>query len=164
MNHKALSNVFAQMRYRCNNPNCKAYKWYGAKGIKVKWNSSKDFIDWALSNGYREGLTIDRIDTTGNYEPSNCQWISREDNTVKSAIRGSNNSNVVVSVDEASEMCEAYATGLFTYQEIANHSNCSQPTVSKIISQARKQGADIPLLKSHYDKSIGKSVRNKIII
>ena len=42
------------------------------------------FHDWAMANGYSEGLTIDRIDSSGNYEPSNCQWLTRSENSKKS--------------------------------------------------------------------------------
>ena len=70
---------WADMRHRCNNPNHKCYKDYGARGIKVctEWNASfVAFYEWAQANGYDESLTLDRIDNDGNYEPNNCRWIS----------------------------------------------------------------------------------------
>ena len=51
-------------------------EWLGENGFS-------SFYKWALDNGYQEGLTIDRIDENGNYEPSNCQWITRSENTIK---------------------------------------------------------------------------------
>lgn len=73
-----LHKTWTNMRYRCNNPNCKSYKDYGGRGISVceEWNSYEAFRDWSLQNGFAEGLSIDRIDVNGNYEPSNCRWVS----------------------------------------------------------------------------------------
>lgn len=68
------------MKARCHNPRNHHYPWYGAKGIQVceEWrNSFETFYEWAISIGYNEDLTIDRIDTTGNYCPENCRFVSR---------------------------------------------------------------------------------------
>ena len=77
--HTKLYGVWCTMKSRCNNPNAQHYQNYGARGIKVCKEWEKDFqsfYDWALSSGYREGLTIDRKNVNGDYEPDNCRWAS----------------------------------------------------------------------------------------
>jgi len=71
------------MLQRCENPNDHSYKDYGGRGITVcdEWHDSVIFINWALASGWREGLTLDRIDNDGNYESSNCRWITRKENS-----------------------------------------------------------------------------------
>ena len=82
MRDKRLYNVWACMKQRCQNPKHTAARWYYEKGIRVcdEWQSFKKFEKWALSNGYADDLTIDRIDSEKNYEPSNCRWVSRSEN------------------------------------------------------------------------------------
>lgn len=78
--------IWRDMIKRCYNTKCDCYKWYGEKGISVcdEWRTSySNFRDWAKLNGYNDGLTIDRIDPNKNYEPSNCQWLTRSENTAK---------------------------------------------------------------------------------
>ena len=68
------------MRNRCTNPNNSLWKWYGGKGITVcsSWQYSYfKFKVWALSSGYSQGLTLDRVDGCIGYKPSNCRWASR---------------------------------------------------------------------------------------
>ena len=81
--NKRLYNVWRGMLTRCENPNSKSYKDYGARGISVcdEWHTFKNFLDWSISNGYDENapfgmFTIDRIDTDKDYCPDNCQWVS----------------------------------------------------------------------------------------
>lgn len=74
--------IWAAIKRRCFNKNTKTYGYYGARGITMcdEWrNNFLAFRDWALVNGYNEGLTIDRIDVNGNYEPSNCRWVTQKE-------------------------------------------------------------------------------------
>lgn len=70
------------MEARCTNPNNKRFKDYGGRGIVICEEWLKDFMNfynWAINNGYKEDLTIDRIDVNGNYEPSNCRWVTQKE-------------------------------------------------------------------------------------
>ncbi|MBV7505644.1 hypothetical protein KW850_10290 [Bacillus sp. sid0103] len=63
---------------RCTNPNASNYHNYGGRGISIchEWRTDfMNFYSWAIDNGYQEGLSLERIDVNGNYEPSNCKWI-----------------------------------------------------------------------------------------
>jgi hypothetical protein len=71
------------MKERCTNPNHKNYNLYKGK-LCQEWYDSKAFIAWAYQNGYEDGLTIDRIDSSKGYSPSNCQWLTQSDNAKKS--------------------------------------------------------------------------------
>lgn len=78
-----LYRVWASFRNRCNNPKSRPYHNYGARGISIcaEWDDYKTFVDWAMANGYKKGLEIDRINNNGNYEPSNCRFVTPMVNT-----------------------------------------------------------------------------------
>lgn len=76
-----LYRIYVGMQTRCYNKNYHGYKNYGGRGITVceEWMKGfSNFASWALSHGYADNLSIDRIDVNGNYEPSNCRWATQE--------------------------------------------------------------------------------------
>lgn len=82
LSNTRLYSIWDGMKKRCYSPKHESYKYYGGRGITIcdEWrNNFKLFYDWALDNGYKEYLTIDRIDVNGNYEPSNCRWVTMKE-------------------------------------------------------------------------------------
>ena len=95
-----LRNVHSSMIQRCENPKRQQYSRYGGRGIKVceEWHNYENFRKWALENGYKHPLKLDRIDNNGNYEPSNCRWVTNTENC-------RNKSNNITLVYEGKEKC-----------------------------------------------------------
>jgi hypothetical protein len=82
MSKTKIYHVWLSMRERCSKKSNKSYKNYGEKGIKVckEWDDNfMVFYDFAISNGYKDGLTIDRINSNKGYEPSNCRFITTKE-------------------------------------------------------------------------------------
>lgn len=101
--------IWKTMRERCNTKTCKKYPIYGGRGILIceEWDDYASFRSWAHSHGYKGNLTIDRIDVNGNYEPSNCRWV-----TV--AEQANNRRNTIFVVDDGvkisfADFCRKYS-------------------------------------------------------
>lgn len=73
---KKLDTVWRNIKRRCGDKNNKDY---GGRGITIckEWKEFENFYNWAINNGYKENLTIDRINVNGNYEPDNCRWVTQ---------------------------------------------------------------------------------------
>lgn len=82
--NKGLYWAWKSMKQRCQNPRCKAYHNYGARGISVcdEWQTFEPFCSWALENGYEKGLDLDRINNNDGYYPENCRWVDRQENVL----------------------------------------------------------------------------------
>lgn len=76
---KRLNNIWNSMKRRCYNETDISYKNYGAKGICVcdEWMFFDNFYEWSMNNGYKEELSIDRINGNKNYSPDNCRWATQ---------------------------------------------------------------------------------------
>lgn len=97
---RRLKHIWHGMKYRCyaKSSTARTLKYYRDKGIVVceEWHDFNAFYEWAMSHGYEDGLSIDRIDSDGNYCPENCRWISlsqnqsnaRRDDTKQRRYRG----------------------------------------------------------------------------
>lgn len=97
-----IYSIWRGMKQRCCNKNSTHYKYYGERGIKIcqEWlNNFMNFYNWAINNGYADNLSIDRINVNGNYEPSNCRWI-----TLKEQNDNRRNNNIITIWDKTQNL------------------------------------------------------------
>ena len=97
------------MKRRCYDKWRTSYEYYGGKGIKIcgEWlNSFEKFEDWAIKNGYSDGLTIDRIDTSKDYFPDNCRWVTRKEQA------NNRTSNMMVTMNGKTQTLKEWTTEL----------------------------------------------------
>lgn len=117
---------------RCFNKNNKEYKNYGGRGITIcrEWkNDFVNFYDWAISNGYEEKLTIDRINVNGNYEPSNCRWA-----TTKTQSRNRRNNHYITYRGETKTIKEWSEALNIDYNALLYKINYKKMSLEKIIA------------------------------
>lgn len=120
MTNTRLFRIWQNIRGRCYCKTNVDYKDYGARGIKMdeEWRDNFiNFYNWAINNGYKDNLSIDRIDVNGNYEPSNCRWA----NNYTQANNKRNNKRY------------EYNGKLYTIRELSNMSNLSYSIIQSRI-------------------------------
>lgn len=118
LRHTRQFRIWNNLLTRCYNSKFHAYKYYGARGITVcdEWkNDFKAFYDWSMSNGYSDDLTIDRINNNGNYEPTNCRWVTVK--TQSNNRRSNHNVNINGETRTLTEWCESYGINYRTVQD-----------------------------------------------
>lgn len=83
-----LHAIWHGMKHRCDCETATSYKWYGAKGVRVcaEWQDFEVFRKWAMSHGYADQLTIERNDSSRDYEPDNCEWVTRSENSRRARV------------------------------------------------------------------------------
>lgn len=127
-----LYNTWINMKRRCYNTNNKDFVSYGGKGITVcaEWYDYTNFKAWALANGYKDNLTIDRIDSSGDYCPENCQWLTMVENATKS-----HKENAKFTMNEAGEIRKIYSTGKFNQRRMAKAYGVGLTCINRIIKK-----------------------------
>lgn len=134
-----LLRMWKNIKQRCYKKNNKSYKNYGAKGIKLcnEWYDVKKFYEWCINNGWNKGLTIDRIDSNKNYEPSNCQFLTPSENSKKVFVenpflnKGSNHKDAILNEEKVLEIKKRIKNGERNY-EIAKFYEIKQNIVYQI--------------------------------
>lgn len=147
MGKSRIFKIWAGMRKRCLNPNCIAYNDYGGRGIKIckDWDSFETFYN-DMNIGYSDSLSLDRINTNGDYSPQNCRW-----STMKQQNNNRRNNRVVV--------CDGISKTLAQWAEV---SGIKQNTISNRI----KVGWDIKdaIYKQPANKAFNLSEISKYLV
>jgi len=126
-----LHRIWENMKARCLTETHQSYKNYGDRGIMVcdEWLDYKVFYDWAMSNGYKNNLTIDRVDNDGDYTPDNCKW-------VKKGHQGRNQRSTKLTIDDARDIRCLSSQG-YSQQRIADIYGISKWHIQNIIKNRR---------------------------
>ena len=125
-----LYRKWSGMITRTTNKKERCYKNYGQRGIIIcdEWrNDFLKFYNWAINNGWEKGLTIDRIDVNGNYEPNNCQWLTMKENSMKDRY------SEFIKNNKTKEICWRYQAEHITITELAIQYSTYKVVISKIL-------------------------------
>lgn len=128
-----LYNIWIGMKTRCYNEGSLRFRDYGGRGITMcdEWlYNFKAFYEWAISNGYREDLTIDRIDNDGNYEPSNCRWVGWTEQQ-----NNRRNNHVISLLGETHTMKEWSVIVGIPYHTLARRINASGWSIERALTE-----------------------------
>ena len=131
-----LYKCWQSMKQRCLNNKSQSYNNYGKRGIGVCDDWKDNFIifkNWAINNGYKKGLTLDRIDNNGNYEPSNCRWVTMS--------KQQNN--------KRTNRLFTYENETHTIKEWSNIKNINYATLLQRINNNKDPFAPIDISKRH---------------
>lgn len=135
-----LYKVYKSMKSRCLNRNNKRYNDYGGRGIKISedWIADfQNFYNWSMQNGYKENLTIDRINNDGDYCPENCRWTS-----VKEQNKNKRN-NIKIGGICLKEWCKKnnfiYST---VYDFVRNHRSVIENNLEDMLEKYREMKND----------------------
>lgn len=125
-----LKTLFKGVKTRCFYEKHEAFHRYGGRGITIckEWlDDPAIFLKWAISNGYRDDLTLDRIDNDGHYEPGNCRWVTRAE---QSHNRGDNR----FTLESAAAIRARYRAGGVTYRQLAAEYGAAVSGIFKIVN------------------------------
>lgn len=153
-----IRNIWRTMLDRCRNPNNKSYSLYGERGITVcvEWHHLKNFKTWCYENGYKIGLTIDRINSDGNYEPANCRIA-----TQKTQQRNRRNNHVLTDPFDGERLCMTAIAEKYnmTISCLSNRINAKKMNLEDALTKPVRKVSKIT-----DNKNNKMSVRDKIII
>lgn len=150
MKHTRIYSIWCGVKKRCNNPKCKNYNRYGGSGISIceEWNNNfMAFYEWSMKNGYKDSLTIDRIDSSKGYSPENCRWATRKEQN------NNRRNNLKISYQGRTQTLKQWCDELnLKYELVRSRIKDSGMTFEEAIC------AGIPEEPNHYDPIDKKSV------
>ncbi len=127
-----LYSTWLNMKDRCYNPKNVKYEYYSKRGVCSLWaDSSEAFINWSLDNGYKKGLTLDRIDNSLGYSPHNCRYTTRK-------IQAINRDYTLYGkgvLDEVLEFFNGKEKEEINFSELARKYNVAPSTIRKLFNK-----------------------------